>query len=91
MRGDLKKIDTKTWTRITALSEEIAAVASALEAAAEQAQKYHDERSEGWQEGGRGKAYSEWVRQIEAAAEALGLRPMYLMKLGKGRGERMTR
>lgn len=45
---------------------------SALDDAATEAETYYDERSEKWQEGDAGQAYSEWKDELANARDALG-------------------
>lgn len=42
-----------------------------MDEAANDAESYYDERSEKWQEGDRGQAYSEWKDRLRSVAEAI--------------------
>jgi hypothetical protein len=43
-----------------------------MEDAASEAESYYDEKSEKWQEGERGQAYSEWKDRLREIADSLG-------------------
>lgn len=45
--------------------------ADALEAAAQEARDYFDEKSEKWQESDAGVSYSAWAEELENAADVL--------------------
>lgn len=72
---EAEKVRADAEARINALLSEAAEakeeVREILDDAAMEAEAYYDERSEKWQEGDRGQAYSDWKDRLRELADAV--------------------
>jgi len=59
-------------TVMAELNEARAEACSLMEDQANDAESYHDEKSERWQEGDRGQAYADWKNTLREVADSLG-------------------
>lgn len=67
----VQRVDAKIFdilVRIEAARDEAREI---VENAADAAETYFDERSEGWQDGDRGRAYAEWRDRLRGIAEEM--------------------
>lgn len=67
----IKESNEKIAAKVAELEEKKLDLHGTFDDLAREAQEYHDGRSEAWQEGERGAAYSSWIENLEGVRDTL--------------------